>query len=106
MIFENRRQLDRAAQYLERSRVLHGNGKDGWKKKHLDQILNVWGQFDPRTSVPTMTQLAGRRATVDFRFRNGRRVHFEAHEVLLSKLLKDVKDYISSESETDRRANK
>ena len=43
-----------------------------------------------------MTQPAGRGATVDFRFRNGRRVHFEAHEVLVGKLLKDVKDYISS----------
>ena len=43
-----------------------------------------------------MTQPAGRGATVDFRFRNGRRVHFEAHEVLFDKLLKDVKDYISS----------
>ena len=97
MIFENRRQLDRAAQYLEQSRLLYGNGKDGWKKKHLDQILNVWGEFDPRTSVPTMTQLTGRRATVDFRFRNGRRIHFEAHEILLSKLLRDVKDYIKSD---------
>ena len=68
MIFENRRQLDRAAQYLEQSRVLHGNGNNGWKKKHLDQILNVWGEFDPRTSVPTMTQLraGGLRSTSAF----------------------------------------
>ena len=31
-----------------------------------------------------------------FRFRNGKQVHFEAHEILFTKLLKDVKDYISS----------
>ena len=43
-----------------------------------------------------MTQPAGRGATVDFRFRNGRRVHFEAHEILIDKLLSDVKEYISS----------
>ena len=32
-IFENRRQLDRAADYLERSRVLHGNGDGRLEKK-------------------------------------------------------------------------
>ena len=90
-IFENRRQFDRAVQYLERSRALHGNGNEGWKKKKIDQFVEAWGQFEPQ-----MTQPAGRGATVDFRFRNGRRVHFEAHEVLFGKLLKDVKDYISS----------
>ena len=90
-IFENRRQLDRAAQYLERSRVLHGDANGGWKKQHIDQIREPWGQFEPLTTQP-----AGRGATVDFRFRNGKRVHFEAHEVLFGKLLKDVKDYISS----------
>ena len=47
--------------------------------------------------MPLRTQPAGRGATVDFRFRNGRRVHFEAHEVLFGKLLKDVKEYISSQ---------
>ncbi len=60
-------------------------------KSRLDQILKPWGQFEP-----LMTQPAGRGATVDFRFRNGRRVQFEAHEVLFDKLLKDVKDYIAS----------
>ena len=45
-IFENRRQLDRAAQYLERSRELHGDGNGGWKQKRLDQILGAWGQFE------------------------------------------------------------
>ncbi len=90
-IFENRRQLDRAAHYLERSRAIYGNGNDGWKQKHIDQIEKAWGQFEP-----LLTQPAGRGAAVDFRFRNGRRVHFEAHEVLFDKLLKDVKDYIAS----------
>ena len=55
------------------------------------QILGAWGQFEP-----VMSQPAGKGATVGFRFRNGRRVHFEAHEVLLPKLLSDVKDYLTS----------
>jgi alpha-2-macroglobulin len=90
-IFMNRRQYDRAVKYLDRSRLLHGNGEGGWKQKRLDQILKAWGQFES-----LMIQPAGRGATVDFRFRNGHRVHFEAHEVLFGKLLKDVKDYIAS----------
>ena len=61
------------------------------RRQHLDQILGAWGQFEA-----TATQPAGRGASVDFRFRNGRRVHFEAHEILFDKLLKDVKDYITS----------
>ena len=90
-IFENRRQFDRSVQYLERSRVLHGNGENGWKQKQIDQIVKPWAQFEPM-----MAQPAGRGATVDFRFRNGHRVQFEAHELLCDKLLNDVKDYLSS----------
>ena len=80
-LFENRRQFDRAAHYLERSRVLHGDANGGWKKARLDQILKPWGQFEP-----LMTQPAGRGATVDFRSRTGRRVQFQAHEVLRQAL--------------------
>jgi uncharacterized protein YfaS (alpha-2-macroglobulin family) len=90
-IFENRRQFDRAADELKRSRVTYGDKNDGWKTKRLDQILGAWGQFD--AMVP---RAAGRGAAVDFRFRNGRSVHFEAHEVLFGRLLKDVKDSIAS----------
>ena len=39
-----------------------------------------------------MTQPAGHGATVDFRFRNGRRVQFEAQESCFEKLLGDVKE--------------
>ena len=88
-IFENRRQLDRAADYLKGSQNRYGD--DGWKVKQLDQILGNWGEFDTSSTQP-----AGRGATVVFQFRNGRRVHFEAHEILVGKLLKDVKDYIAS----------
>lgn len=90
-IFENRRQFDRAAQYLAQSRDSYGDANGGWKNKHLNQILGAWGQFDPHGTLP-----AGRAASVDFRFRNGRRVHFDAHEVQFEKLLHDVKQYLSS----------
>ena len=91
-IFERRRQFDRAAGYLKRSLDVYGDKDNGRKAKHIDQILGTWGQFGSVIAQP-----AGRPATVDFRFRNGRRVHFKAHEVLMERLLKDVKDYISSQ---------
>jgi uncharacterized protein YfaS (alpha-2-macroglobulin family) len=89
-IFENRRQFDRAAEILKRNKDTYGD-RSGWKAQRLAQIQGAWGQFEP-----TMTQPAGRGATVEFRFRNGRRVRFEAHEVLFTKILADVKEYLSS----------
>ena len=41
-----------------------------------------------------MSQPAGQGATVDFRFRNARKVSFEAHEIKVAKLLDDVKAYL------------
>ena len=89
-IFENRRQFDRAAGYLKRSKQEYGDPYGG-KNQRVQQILGAWGQFEP-----IMTQPAGQGATVGFRFRNGRRVRFEAHEVLVDKVLRDVKEYIGS----------
>ena len=89
-IFDNRRQFDRAAGYLKRSMDVYGD-PGGTKNQQMQQILGAWGSFETM-----MTQPAGRGATVDFRFRNGRRVRFEAHEVQFDKLLSDVKEYISS----------
>ncbi|MGC8641566.1 MAG: alpha-2-macroglobulin family protein, partial [Isosphaeraceae bacterium] len=89
-IFENRRQLDRAAAMLKRSQETYGD-PSGAKAQQLDQILGAWGQFEP-----IMTQPAGCGATVDFRYRNGHRVQFQAREILFSKMLDDVKKYISS----------
>ena len=41
-------------------------------QQRLDQIVGNWGQFEG-----VMTQPAGRGATVDFRFRNGKQVEFD-----------------------------
>ncbi len=42
------------------------------------------------------TQPAGKGATVEFRFRNGKQVKFDAHEINVPKLLTDVKAYLKS----------
>ena len=80
-IFENRRQYPKAAEYYKSTNMTY----------QFDQIVGNWGQFES-----VMTQPAGRGATVEFRFRNGRKVHFSAHEIDVRKLLDDVKAYIKS----------
>ena len=41
-------------------------------------------------------QPAGTGATVDYRFRNGKSVAFEAHAIKVRELLDDVKNYLKS----------
>jgi len=80
-IFEDRRQYDRAVDYWKRA----------GDTERVNQILGNWGQFDP-----VMTQPAGQGATVNFRFRNGNKVHFTAREINTQKLLADVEAYYKS----------
>ncbi|MDG3002715.1 MG2 domain-containing protein [Paludisphaera mucosa] len=89
-LFENRRQFVRAAGFWKLAKANYGD-VNGVYRGRIDQIENPWGRFEP-----IMTHPAGRGATVDFTFRNGRKVQFEAHRILVDKLLKDVKDYIRS----------
>ena len=90
-IFENRLQFDRAADYLKRSQR-----ESTATRRRQETPRSTRSSVPGASSSPLMTLPAGRGATVDFRFRNGKQVHFEAHEILFTKLLKDVKDYISS----------
>jgi len=90
-IFENRRQYDKAAGYWEKSIKVYGKGRRNYKQKKVDQILGSWGRFEP-----VMTHPAGKEATVDYRFRNGKKVFFVAHQIHMGTLLEDVKDYLRS----------
>ena len=90
-VFENRRQYDKATENWKRSIKEYGPGHNNWKQKRVDQILGNWGMFEP-----IMTQPAGKGATVEFRFRNGTQVSFEAHTIDVKKLLDDVKAYIKT----------
>ena len=90
--FENRRQYDRAAEYL---RLAIENAKAGAYRKNtqkrLDQIIKNWGRFEG-----TATQPAGKGATIDFRFRNGKRVDFVARKIKIHQLIADVKQLLKS----------
>ncbi|MBU1599189.1 alpha-2-macroglobulin, partial [bacterium] len=88
-IFENRRQFDKAVHCLNRSIKEHGSGD--YKQKRIDQILGNWGEFEP-----IMTHPAGKEATVEYRFRNGTKVSFQAHEIHIKELLDDAKTYLKS----------
>ena len=88
--FENRRQYPKGAEVWKRNIKEHGPGNNSWKAKRLDQIVGNWGLFEP-----LLTQPAGAAGpTVDFRFRNGTKAVFTAHEIDTKKLLDDVKAYL------------
>ncbi|MCG8448858.1 MAG: MG2 domain-containing protein, partial [Pirellulales bacterium] len=82
-IFENRRQYDQAVEYWEKC------PQQQHVKDRLQQIQGNWGRFES-----VMSQPAGKGATVDFRFRNGRRVEFTARRIDVPQLLQDVKAYL------------
>ncbi len=94
-VYENRRQYATAAEAWKKAIAEYGPGKkqpgmEDFRQKRLDQIVGNWGRFEPGQVQP-----AGSKATVDFRFRNGDKVAFEAHAVNVPKLLDDVKKYLT-----------
>lgn len=80
-IFENRRQYAAAADYYRKA----------GKTEQVDQITGNWGVLEPTTVKP-----AGKAARIDYRFRNGDEVTFEAHRIKTRRLLDDIKAYIKS----------
>jgi alpha-2-macroglobulin len=96
--FENRRQYPLAADYWRKSIKRFGETLPyKAKTKRIKQIVDNWGIFEP-----VMTQSANKGATVEFRFRNGKQIHFEAHSIKVEQLLADVKAYIKSNPQKDR----
>ncbi|MEX0726068.1 MAG: alpha-2-macroglobulin, partial [Planctomycetaceae bacterium] len=90
-IFEDRRQYPRAAEYWKKCIADYGPGNDNYREKRLQQIVGDWGRFEPGEM-----QAAGRGGIVNFRYRNGDKVSFEAYPIKIDKLLGDVKAYIKS----------
>lgn len=92
-IFENRRQYPRAAEYWRQAIEATSDRKEKRSyQDRLEQITGNWGRFEP-----TGTQPAGRGATLEFRFRNGKQVEFTAEQIDIQKLLDDVKAHIKSQ---------
>jgi uncharacterized protein YfaS (alpha-2-macroglobulin family) len=90
-LFENRRQYVKAAAAWKQAIGEYGPGPNDSRQHRLDQIVSSWGRFDPGQVQP-----AGKGASVDFRYRNGKKVSFEAFTIRVPQLLDDVKAYIKS----------
>ncbi|MDE0838188.1 MAG: MG2 domain-containing protein, partial [Kiritimatiellae bacterium] len=90
-IYENRRQYPAAAACRRQIVDAHGPGHKDQFKKALDQIIKPWARFEPVVSQP-----AGKGATVDFQFRNGKEVAFKAEAIDVEALLRDVRAYLKS----------
>ncbi len=93
-IFEDRQQYPKAAELWRENIQRFGAGQNNHKQQRLDQIVGNWGRFENVSS-----QAAGQGATVEYRFRNGDQIHFEAHRLKVDELLADVKKYIASNPE-------
>jgi uncharacterized protein YfaS (alpha-2-macroglobulin family) len=88
-IFENRRQYVKAATAWKKAIEEYGAGHNNHRQNRLDQIVGSWGRFENGQVQP-----AGKNAVVDFRFRNGTRVTFDAFAIDVPKLLADVTGYL------------
>ncbi len=88
-IYADRRQYVKAA--AEWKAIIAKFGAAEHRKNQLNQIVNNWGSFENAQLQP-----AGEGATVDFRYRNGKKVTFTAHAIKVATLLDDVKAYLKS----------
>ncbi len=89
--YEDRRQYPRAATAWRAAIADFGKGGGDNRQHRLDQIVGNWGTFEPVNNQP-----AGKKATLELRFRNAKRATFEAHALKVEKLLTDVKDYLKT----------
>jgi uncharacterized protein YfaS (alpha-2-macroglobulin family) len=86
-IYENRRRYEPAVEYWRQYRQFNPSES----RRHIDQITKSWGMFEPVGSQPS-----GRIPTVEYRFRNGSEINFQAYRVRVDRLLDDVQSYLRS----------
>ncbi|MBY0228600.1 MAG: hypothetical protein K2W96_04900, partial [Gemmataceae bacterium] len=87
----DRRQYPRSAQAWRTAIAAFGKGAHDHRQHSLDQIVGNWGLFEQGRTQP-----AGKKATLELRFRNATKAQFEAHALKVEQLLADVKDYIKA----------
>ncbi len=98
----NRHQYPQAAALLkELLEFVPQEQRDGVQQR-IRQIEGNWVEFETSRTLP-----AGRAASFDIRFRNGRKVTFEASRIRVDKLLADIQQYLKTAPEDLdwRRAN-
>lgn len=80
-LYEDRRQYPKAAEWWEKDK----------ETARVKQIRDNWCRIEP-----TEPKVAGEGASFELRFRNGRKVDFEARIVDQDRLLEKVKSYLKS----------
>ncbi|MFA7230150.1 MAG: alpha-2-macroglobulin family protein [Victivallaceae bacterium] len=90
-IFTNRRQYDKAAEYLDKSIFVYGLGNDDVKKKALSQIVDNWGEFLPSETFP-----AGQTPVVNFKYRNATQVNFKIYSLKVNAYIDDIQQWLRS----------
>jgi len=90
-IFQNRQQYPKAAELWSENIRRFGPGNNRHKEKALNQIVKNWGKFENVGVQP-----AGKGATVEYRFRNGNKADFVAHQLKVETLIQDVFAYLKS----------
>lgn len=88
-VYLNRRQYPRAAEYFRAAIKIASGDHKKQLEQQLDQIVGNFGRFES-----VSTQPAGKGASVEFVFRNGKAVSFTAQEIRVAQLLNDVKAYL------------
>lgn len=87
--YEDRRQYVKAAKAWEAAIAKFTS--ENHRQARLDQIVKNWGRFENLQVQP-----AGKGATIDLRYRNGKQITLEAHAINIDKLLADVKTYLKA----------
>lgn len=87
--YEDRRQYVKAATAW--NQAIKKFGDENHRQLRLDQIVKNWGRFEN-----LQVQAAGKGATIDLRYRNGKQIALEAHAINIDKLLADVKAYLKA----------
>ena len=91
-IYQNRRQFSQAADQWKTAIAKFGAGPNGYRQQALDQIVKNWGSFENVGVLP-----AHEKASVEYRFRNGKKVSLVAQKIKVEQLLEDVKAYLKSD---------
>lgn len=89
-IYEDRQQYVKAAAAWKAGIAKFGN-ENNFRQGHLDQIVKPWGMFEAATTQP-----AGQGATIDFKFRNGKKLELQSWPIKVDLLLADMKDHLKS----------
>jgi len=88
--YEDRQQYVKAAAAWKEGLAKFGN-ENNVRQARVDQIVKPWGVFETTTTQP-----AGQGATIDFKFRNGKKVQLESWPIKIDLLLADMKAHLKS----------